>query len=148
MSFGLRVAKARKAAHLTQEALARLVGTTSQTISNYERDTVPSPSSSHALAIAKACGVTVSYLLGEQTSPTPEIDDTPGEQDEDVKWAADLAHLDAGGLRILRAVRAQIGPMEQHELLSTAKRIAANAEARSVPETKSVRKAEPTRPRR
>lgn len=76
-SFGARVRDARKAKGLTQEQLARAIGTTMMTISNYERDMVDDPKSAHVRAIAAELGVTTDFLYSGPQAPTPEPQTTP-----------------------------------------------------------------------
>lgn len=140
MHFGQRIKRAREAAGFTQEGLAREIGVTSMTISNYERGKVPDPRSNHIVAIATACHTTVSEIL-EGGPPAPPDPDRPGEQDADVLWAAGEADLDASGIRTLRGVRRDVGPMTRSELLVTAERIAANTTDRSGPTTPARRRA-------
>lgn len=64
--FGDRVKAARKMRGWSQKELADKAGTSQQNIQRYETED-REPQSSNLLAISKALGVTVSYLLGTDT---------------------------------------------------------------------------------
>ncbi len=61
-----RIREARKAAKLTQEELARTIGITHATLSRYESGAI-NPPASQLQAIASALGVSVGYLLGQES---------------------------------------------------------------------------------
>ena len=61
--FASEMQKRRKALHLTQEELAKKIGTTKQMISKYEKGQ-RSPKISMANAIAAALGTTLNAMLG------------------------------------------------------------------------------------
>ena len=63
-SFGKRLAERRRAAGLSQKALAERFGTAHSTIGKYERDEMR-PSIDAAKRLAAILGTTVAYLLGE-----------------------------------------------------------------------------------
>ncbi|WP_204673245.1 helix-turn-helix transcriptional regulator [Enorma phocaeensis] len=63
LAIGERIKQSRAAAGLSQEALARLVGVSRQTVSNWERSRT-TPDAYALKRIAEACGTTVDSLLG------------------------------------------------------------------------------------
>ena len=63
MSFGENVAQARKKKGLSQDELAKQVGTISVTIGRYERNEIK-PSIDVATKVADALGVSLDYLVG------------------------------------------------------------------------------------
>jgi transcriptional regulator with XRE-family HTH domain len=63
MNFGQNVASARKKKGLSQDALAKIVGTISVTIGRYERNEIK-PSIDIATKIAEALQVSLDYLVG------------------------------------------------------------------------------------
>jgi transcriptional regulator with XRE-family HTH domain len=71
--FGARLFTARKARNYTQQELADLLGVTKRTIAYYESDT-EGPTISVLMEIAKALNVTASYLIGESTQKSIELD--------------------------------------------------------------------------
>lgn len=73
MTFGDNLKKLRKENNLTQEELARRVGTTKQAISRYE-NSMREPSIKVAKQIADALGVSVSQIAGVK-KPTPKNED-------------------------------------------------------------------------
>ena len=68
-----RIAEVRKARCMTQAELASAVGTSQQNIQRYEKGRV-SPSTPMLAEIANALDVTLSYLLGIDSSPAPTSD--------------------------------------------------------------------------
>lgn len=64
MSFGKTIASERKKKGLSQEELAKKVGTISVTIGRYERDEIK-PSIDIAFKIADVLGVSLDFLTGK-----------------------------------------------------------------------------------
>ena len=64
MSFGKKIAEERKKKGISQEELAKIVGTISVTIGRYERDQIK-PSIDVAIKIADALEVSLDYLTGK-----------------------------------------------------------------------------------
>ena len=62
-TIGTRIAIARKAAGLDQEALAESIGANKQTVSRWERG-LRSPNGEYLYAIARTCGCSADFLLG------------------------------------------------------------------------------------
>lgn len=62
--YGPRIAKARKAAGLTQQALADALGVNVQTIKRRESKTGKEPKKVDRIAIAAVCGVSTDYMEG------------------------------------------------------------------------------------
>jgi len=69
--FGKRLKKAREAAGLSQEDLARRTATSVGAISKYERGKLGNPQSDRLLAMANVLGVSVDALIGNK-QPTSE----------------------------------------------------------------------------
>lgn len=63
MTFGKRMGDIRKQKKLSQDDLAKVIGTISVTVGRYERDEVK-PSIDTAAKIADALGVSLDYLSG------------------------------------------------------------------------------------
>lgn len=63
MSQGERIRAARVAAGLTQEALAKLLSTTKQTVYKYENDIITNIPVERISDISRNLGVSVSYLI-------------------------------------------------------------------------------------
>lgn len=61
-AVGKRIRRARLAAGLSQEDLARRIGCRAQTVSRYERGTYP-PNFDAIDGIARACGTTADYIV-------------------------------------------------------------------------------------
>ena len=61
--IGSRIAIARKAAGLDQEALGTIIGANKQTVSRWERG-LRSPNGEYLYAIASTCGCSADFLLG------------------------------------------------------------------------------------
>jgi len=61
MSFGKRITEVRKEKNMSQDQLAKTLGTTTTTIGRYERDEVK-PSIDVAVKIAEALEVSLDYL--------------------------------------------------------------------------------------
>ena len=70
-AFGTRLFNARKARGITQQELADKIGITKRMVANYEGIS-DGPTIERLTELAKALGVTVSYLLGE--SPLKNIE--------------------------------------------------------------------------
>lgn len=68
--LGKRLKQARKKAGYTQEHLANLLGTTYQTISNYERGT-RDPDTDNLNRLAGLLSISTDYLLGRTDDPAP-----------------------------------------------------------------------------
>ena len=71
--FGARLFAARKARGCTQQELADALGVTKRTIAYYEGNT-DGPTIRMLLKIAQVLNVTASYLLGESTQKSIELD--------------------------------------------------------------------------
>lgn len=96
----LFIQEARERAGYSQKELADIVGVAANTFHGYESGK-HDPKSDMLIKIAKACGVTVDFLLGYD--PT-EDEKSPGLSTEAMKLAADYEILDAWGRRTVRAV--------------------------------------------
>jgi transcriptional regulator with XRE-family HTH domain len=96
MSFGQNVALARKAKKLSQEELAKKVGTISVTIGRYERNEIK-PSIDVATRIADTLEVTLDFLAGKSdivldkplTQKIAEIQKLPQEEKDCVNKLLD-----------------------------------------------------------
>jgi transcriptional regulator with XRE-family HTH domain len=64
-----RVRELRKAAGLTQQALATKAGLSVSVVQHIERGAIPDPRSSTAKALARALGATVDELLSDDEAP-------------------------------------------------------------------------------
>ena len=73
LSFGERLHKLRTKKGLSRRELAELCGVTDKSIQNYESD-FRSPKNEVTQRLAKALGVSVSYLV-DGTEPTEELTD-------------------------------------------------------------------------
>lgn len=73
LSFGERLHKLRTEKGLSRRELAELCGVTDKSIQNYESD-FRSPKNEVTQRLAKALGVSVSYLI-DGTEPTEELTD-------------------------------------------------------------------------
>ena len=89
--FGERIAALRKAAGLTQEALAQQLGVTNQAVSKWESDQC-CPDIMLLPALADVFGVTVDALFGRETpAPMPQaepravVDELPWPDDDDLR---------------------------------------------------------------
>ena len=71
MVFGKRLTEVRKERSLSQEGLAKGVGTTGVAIGRYERGEVK-PSVEMALKLAEVLGVSLDYLVGLTDEPLEE----------------------------------------------------------------------------
>lgn len=93
-TFGARLAAARKAAKLSQEALAREVGVALMTISRYERDAM-GIDDDVLDRIASRLGRSKSWFrYGEDGSrvDTSDADDAPTDQDESFEMSWRVLH--------------------------------------------------------
>ena len=95
----LFIQEARERAGYSQKELADIVGVAANTFHGYESGK-HDPKSDMLIKIAKACDVTVDFLLGY----TPENKKSPGLSTEAMKLAADYEVLDGWGKRTVRAV--------------------------------------------
>lgn len=95
-TFGDRLAGARDAAGLTQEALAAKIGVKPSVISGWEND-IKEPRANRLQMLSGILGVSLSWLLTGQG-------EGPDGPDEDAPMSADVADL----LAELRALRAQM----------------------------------------
>ena len=70
--MNFKIKEARQLAGITQKELAKTIGVSAGTLSDYENGN-HDPKSDSLVRIADACGVTVDYLLGreKEKSPTP-----------------------------------------------------------------------------
>ena len=68
--LGKRLKQARKNKGLTQDYVAKIIGTTYQTISNYERGT-RDPDTESLTRLANLYETSIDYLLGRTDDPTP-----------------------------------------------------------------------------
>lgn len=66
MTLGERVRTARERAGLSSNELARMVGTSQPSVTRIESGETPKPNVFVVAAIAKALGVTVDELIGDQ----------------------------------------------------------------------------------
>ena len=107
MTLGNTLKLLRKSKSLTQEDLARLLGTANSTVSMYERD-ARIPDLETMRAIAGIFGVDMNYLLGHTSSPD-NAPITEGEQlllDLFRKIPEDRQRL------VLQMIRAALGNQE------------------------------------
>src|SRR5215208_6719250 len=72
MSIGSRVKQARKLAGITQEELAREADLSLPAVARLERDGITDPHFSTLAKLARALGVTVSTLAGEEVEGLPK----------------------------------------------------------------------------
>ena len=104
MKFQIR--EAREKAGYSQKELAEIVGVAPNTFHGYESGK-HDPKSILLERIAKACHVSVDYLLGIQPdeceTPKPPVH-TPDMSDDAMKLAKDYDGLDSYGKRVLRVV--------------------------------------------
>ena len=75
MAFGKRLAEVRESAGFTQSSLARAVGLSQSAISQIEADE-RNPSYETIRSIAKAMGVTPSYLVGGEVEGLTATEET------------------------------------------------------------------------
>lgn len=77
--MNFKIKEARQLAGINQKELAKIIGVSAGTLSDYENGN-HDPKSDCLAKIADACGVTVDFLLGRETkkSPTPS-EDSAGE---------------------------------------------------------------------
>lgn len=68
--LGCRLRQARKYKGLTQDNAAKIIGTTYQTISNYERGT-RDPDTETLVKLANLYNTSIDYLVGNTDDPTP-----------------------------------------------------------------------------
>ena len=73
MEWNERIAAARKAAGLTQEALGEKLGVSRQAVSKWETGTAD-PSTSNLLALAKLFGVSAEELLQSVEKSAPDAE--------------------------------------------------------------------------
>jgi transcriptional regulator with XRE-family HTH domain len=76
VDIGARLRTARKAAGLTQEGVARRAGLTLKAVGEVERGEVQDPHYSTLTAIARALGMTVGELVGEELAPLADASET------------------------------------------------------------------------
>lgn len=101
---------------LTQAALARDVGVETMTISRYERDDL-GISPGVLERIAARLGVSPAWLMyGDAGTTDPAGPPELGPQDAELVAAAARHKVDDRGLRILRALATQEGPLEPYEI--------------------------------
>ena len=92
MTFGERLQQVRRAAGLSQEQLAELVGMSRQAVSKWER-AESSPDTDNLLALARLYGVSLDALLlhtpaGEAAQAAPEPEEAPADEDAEIFAAA------------------------------------------------------------
>ena len=117
-TLGSRIRKSREALSLQQADIARLVGTKSDVISNWERD-VNKPNADKLVLLCKALGVTLSFLLdydGEELSAEALA---AKELDDDVmliaREARNLGPVNRGLLKQIIATMARAGEEAQRK---------------------------------
>lgn len=65
MSFAARVCAARKQAGLSQQQLAKILGVSRRSVTNWEKDEeARPPSTGHLIALAIKTGVSIDWLVG------------------------------------------------------------------------------------
>ena len=97
----LKIKEARKLAGLTQKELAKQIGVSAGTLSDYESGN-HEPKSDILCSIADICGVTIDFLVGraKEKAPAPS-EDSAGEngklgRDDVVKVLISLGFIDEG----------------------------------------------------
>ncbi|MET3878844.1 helix-turn-helix transcriptional regulator [Chitinophaga sp. OAE865] len=99
MTFGEHIATQRKQLKISQDELAKRVGTSAPIIGRYERGEIK-PSIEMAKKIADELGVTVDYLIGGSTSMVldkkilkhiEDIEALPNEEKEKIYYFIDMA---------------------------------------------------------
>jgi len=99
MTFGERIIMLRKQLKLSQDDLAKKIGTSAPIIGRYERNEIK-PSIEVAAKIAEELGVTVDYLLGNSDNMImdkklikriEDIEALPGEEKDKVYYFIDMA---------------------------------------------------------
>lgn len=94
MSIGQKIRELRENQQMTQEELAKIVGTTKQTIYKYENSIITNIPLDKIQLIAKALNTTPAYLMG--WSDTPEESDKPASATSSLpqRVTAAAAHID------------------------------------------------------
>lgn len=82
-TFGARLRGLRRSKGLTQEKLASLCGMTSKTVQNYEASRHAPVNIGYIRKMAKALGVTVNYLLGDDKERY-DLEQTPQQHAQDI----------------------------------------------------------------
>lgn len=99
MTFGEHVVLQRKQLKMSQDELAKKVGTSAPIIGRYERNEIK-PSIEMAKKLADELGVTVDYLIGgtstmvvdkQMMKRIEDIEALPGEDKEKVYYLIDMA---------------------------------------------------------
>jgi transcriptional regulator with XRE-family HTH domain len=99
MTFSERIIMLRKQLKLSQDDLARKIGTSAPIVGRYERNEIK-PSIEVAAKIAEELGVTVDYLLGNSDNMVmdkklikriEDIEALPAEEKENVYYFIDMA---------------------------------------------------------
>lgn len=88
MNKGERIRKLREAKGITQEELARLLNTTKQTVSKYEKDIVTNIPSDRIEELSHILGTTPSYIMGwdrEEIDAVAEIQDDANAYDDELE---------------------------------------------------------------
>lgn len=80
MSIGQRIKQTREQHDMTQETLAKLCGTTKQTIFKYENEIVTNIPYDRITLLSKALNVTPAYLFGWDKESPREPELTEGEK--------------------------------------------------------------------
>lgn len=98
-----QIKEAREKAGYSQKELAEIIGVAPNTFHGYESGK-HDPKSILLEKIAKACHVSVDFLLGIQIEDTKPIKNSPSITDEAMTLAKDYDSLDTHGKRVVRAV--------------------------------------------
>jgi len=103
MTFGEKIAHLRKGLKLSQDELAKKIGTSAPIIGRYERNEIK-PSIEVAAKIADVLGVTTDYLLGRSDKIVinkkileriESIENLPEEDKQKIYYFIDMAIRDA-----------------------------------------------------
>jgi len=103
MTFGERITQLRKRLKMSQEDIAKKIGTSAPVVGRYERGEIK-PSVEVAAKIADALEVTIDYLVGRAEEIVTDkkmlkrlegIEDLPEEEKEKIYYFIDMAIRDA-----------------------------------------------------
>ena len=113
MSKGERIRDLRKEKGITQSEMAKLLRTTKQTISKYEKGIVTNIPSDRIEEIARILGTTPEYILGweqvqiENQEPATEDDGLSESQRKLIEFAKTLDEVQAGKvLQLMQSILA------------------------------------------
>ena len=106
MAKGDRIRELRRAKKITQEEMARLLSTTKQTVSKYEKGIVSNIPSDRIEAMAKILDTTPEYILGWEEKEKPVIaDGLTGNQKKLIDFAMGLTEDQAEKvLRLMQSI--------------------------------------------